>query len=253
MDLVLVGRGLLGPRLQSPTLKRADHPRRYPAFRGQLETRETLDHKSRPGLCTKKNRRDRLIRLALGEPTLALGFQDEVWWSRLAQPSMYAWTEDKPLRLVEKEAPKADTDRQALACYGLFLPQTDTMLLRFVTGRPVSQVTCEYLAWIADRLAQDGKKALVLIWDNASWHRSKIVRQWLKTHNQRVKRTGGCRLIVCPLPSKSPWLNPIEPRWVHGKRAILEPTRLLTAQELIARVCTYYGCENLEPITQQVC
>ena len=86
----------------------------------------------------------------MGEPTLALGFQDEVWWSRLAQPSMYAWTEDKPLRLVEKEAPKADTDRKALACYGLFLPQTDTMLLRFVTGRPVSQVTCDDLAWVAD-------------------------------------------------------------------------------------------------------
>ena len=189
----------------------------------------------------------------MGEPTLALGFQDEVWWSRLAQPSMYAWTEDTPLRLVEKEAPTADTDRKALACYGLFLPRTDTMLLRFVTGRPVSQVTCEYLTWIADRLAHDGKKALVLIWDNASWHRSKIVRTWLKTHNQRVKRTGGCRLIVCPLPSKSPWLNPIEPRWVHGKRAIMEPTRLLTAQELIERVCTYYGCENLAPITQQVC
>ena len=119
----------------------------------------------------------------MGEPTLALGFQDEVWWSRLAQPSMYAWTEDKPLRLVEKEAPKADTDRKALACYGLFLPQTDAMLLRFVNGRPVSHVTCDYLAWVADRLAQDGKRALFLIWDNASWHRSKIVRKWRTAHH----------------------------------------------------------------------
>ncbi len=186
----------------------------------------------------------------MGCPTLALGFQDEVWWSRLAQPSLYAWTEAKPLRLVEKEARKADTDRKALACYGLFLPQSDSMLLRFVNGRPVSHVTCDYLAWIADRMAHDGKKALVLIWDNASWHRSHIVRQWLKAHNQRVKRESGCRLLVCYLPSKSPWLNPIEPRWVHGKRAILEPTRLLTAQELIERVCHYYGCENLTPITQ---
>ena len=167
----------------------------------------------------------------MGCSTLALGFQDEVWWSRLAQPSMDAWTEDTPLRLVEKEAPTADTDRKALACYGLFLPQTDTLLLRFVTGRPVSHVTCDSRAWIADRMADDNKKALLLIWDNASWHRSKIVRQWLKTHNQRVKRAGGCRLIVCQLPSKSPWLTPIAPRWVHGKRAILEPTRLLTAQE----------------------
>ena len=101
----------------------------------------------------------------MGEPTLALGCQDEVWWSRLAQPSMSAWTEAKPLRLVEQEAPTADTDRKALACDGLFLPQTDTMLWRLVTGRPVSQVTCDSLAWVADRLAHDGKKALVLIWD----------------------------------------------------------------------------------------
>ena len=64
----------------------------------------------------------------MGEPPLALGFQDEVWWSRLAQPSRYAWTDDKPLRLVEKEAPRTDTDRKALACDGLFLPQTDTRL-----------------------------------------------------------------------------------------------------------------------------
>ena len=95
----------------------------------------------------------------------------------------------------------------------------------------MSQVTCDSLAWVAERLAQDGKQALLRIWDNASWHLSTIVRQWLKAHHQRVKREGGCRLIVCQLPSKSPWLNPIEPRWVHGKRAIMEPTRLLTAQE----------------------
>jgi hypothetical protein len=72
---------------------------------------------------------------------------------------MSAWTADKPLRLVEHEAPKAATDRKALACYGLFLSQTATMLLRFVDGRPVSQVTCEYVTWIAERLAQDGKQA----------------------------------------------------------------------------------------------
>jgi len=184
---------------------------------------------------------------------VALGFQDEVWWSRLAQPARYAWTEAKPLRLVAKEGPKADTDRKALACYGLFLPQTDTRLLRFVNGRPVSPGTCDYLAWVTDRLAHDGKKALLLIWDKASWHRSKIVSQWRKAHNQRVKRAGGCRLIVCQLPSQSPWLNPIEPRWVHGKRAVMEPTRLLAAQELIERICTSYGCENLAPITQQAC
>ena len=27
-----------------------------------------------------------------------------------------------------------------------------------------------------------------------------------------------------------PWLNRLEPHWVHGKRAIVEPARLLTAE-----------------------
>ncbi len=150
---------------------------------------------------------------------------------------MSAWTEDTPLRLGEKEAPKADADRKALACDGLWLPQTDTRLLRVGTGRPVRQVPCDSLAWVADRLTQDGTRAFVLIGAKAAWHLSTRVRKWLKAHNQRVKREGGCRLIVWQLPSKRPWLNPIEPRWVHGQRAIMEPTRLLAAQEFIERIC----------------
>ena len=69
------------------------------------------------------------------------------------------------------------------------------------------------------------------------------MRQWIKQHNREAKAKGGVRIIVAQLPVKSPWLNPIEPRWVHGKRAIIEPERKLTAQELIERVCAYYGCK----------
>jgi hypothetical protein len=43
---------------------------------------------------------------------------------------------------------------------------------------------------------------------------------------------------------KDPWLNPIEPTWVHSKRAIVEPTRLLTAQGVVDRVCAYHGCPH---------
>ena len=60
--------------------------------------------------------------------------------------------------------------------------------------------------------------------------------------NQQVKQTGrGVRLLICCLLTKSPWLNPIEPRWVHGKRAVAEPARTLSADELAERVCAYYG------------
>ena len=94
-------------------------------------------------------------------------------------------------------------------------------------------------------MARQGKRALLLVWDNASWHKSTAVRTWIGTHNRTVKAQGqGVRIVACRLPSKSPWLNPIEPKWVHGKRAVLEPARVLTAQELAERVCAYYGCAH---------
>jgi hypothetical protein len=67
---------------------------------------------------------------------------------------------------------------------------------------------------------------------------------------RRVTQEGGCRIVVCRLPSKSPWLNSIEPKWVHGKRVIAEPDRKLGVDELKHRICTSYECELLEPIAQ---
>jgi len=52
------------------------------------------------------------------------------------------------------------------------------------------------------------------------------------------------RLLVCPLPVKSPWLNPIEPKWLHGKRKVLEPDRLLSAADLVERVCAVFDCPH---------
>jgi transposase len=208
-----------------------------------------LDHQSRSRVCPKKKRRDQLIQRALAQPTWALGFGDEVWWSRLAQPDQHCWTEaEAKHKLQELTPPPADPDPKALACYGLLLrpepQQGEQMWLRFVTGRPVSAVTIDFLAWCSAQLAAQGFTALLLIWDNASWHRSHAVRHWIRQHNQQVKRgIGGVRLVVCQLPSKSPWLNPIEPKWVHGKRAVSEPDRLLSADELEARVYAYYRCE----------
>lgn len=179
-----------------------------------------------------------------------LGFQDECWWSRLAQPNLHAWAADDPLRLQELAVCKEDPDPKALACYGLLRGDSGGMLLRFVDGRPVSQVTVDFLGWVCGELAREGKKALLLVWDNASWHISARVRRWIKEHNRRAKREGGVRILVCQLPSKSPWLNPIEPKWVHGKRAIVEPERLLTATEVERRACDYYACEQHQHLQQ---
>jgi len=179
-----------------------------------------------------------------------LGFPDECWGSRLAQPNVHAWATEQPLRLQELALRKQDTDPKALACYGLLRGDTGGLLLRFVDGRPVRQVTTDYLAWVGAELAREGKRALLLVWDKASWHSSARVRGWIKEHNRAAKRTGGVRILVCQLPSKSPWLNPIEPKWLHGKRALVEPEQVLSAQEIEERACQYYGCSRQEHLQQ---
>jgi DDE superfamily endonuclease len=180
----------------------------------------------------------------------ALGFGDEVWWSRLAQPDQQRWMDTTATpKWQELTPPTPDPDPKALACYGLLVrpgpAQADHRWRRFVTGRPVSTVTIALLAWCSARLAAQGFTAFLLSWDNASWHRSPAVRRWIRQHNPQVKRgtARGVRLVVCPLPSRSPGLNPIEPKWVHGKRAVSEADRLLRADDLEARVYAYYGCQ----------
>ncbi len=209
-----------------------------------------MDHQPGSRVPAQKNARDRLIRLAQAHPDWALGFEDEVWWSRVAQPGLHSWAEsDAPLRLLELTPPPDDPGPKALACYGVLVrrpgspARRERMLLRFVDGRPVSAVTCDFLHWACQRLARHGVKVWALIWDNASWHLSQVVRAWIQAHNRQVKRTGkGVRLLACYLPTKSPWLNPIEPKWLHGKRAVVEPARLLSPDELANRVCAHFVC-----------
>ena len=169
---------------------------------------------------------------------------------------MHAWTAGgQPLRLLERAVARGEP--KALACYGLLVrswpaPTTpeEALWLRFVDGRPLSAATTEYLAWCCGRLAAAGTTALLLVWDNASWHGSKQVRTWIATHNRAVKATGeGVRIVPCPLPSKSPWLNPIEPKWVHGKKRIAEPARLLSTAELEERVYAALGADHADHLT----
>src|SRR5438067_6756211 len=206
-----------------------------------------------PAYLRKKARRDRLIRLAKAHPDWLLGVEDEVWWSRLAHPTLYTWQDgDHPWRLIEQTVARDDPDPKALACYGLLTRCWDTnhqrseeLWLRFVEGRPVSAVTIAFLSWCAARAQERGKRAVLLIWDTASWHDSQSVRAVLRPLNRQGKQCGqGRRLLTCYLPTKSPWLNPIEPKWLAGKKRVAEPARLLSAPELEERVCAAFGCDR---------
>jgi hypothetical protein len=158
--------------------------------------------------------------------------------------------------LVEQTVAKDDP--KAMACYGLLVrwwpdpadDPTEGLWLRFVDGRPISSVTAPFLGWCCEKLAAAGKTALLLVWDNASWHISAEVRSWIAAHNRQVKAgTAAVRIVASPLPIKGPWLNPIEPKWVRGKKRIVEPARLLTMGELETRVYEALGAEHADHLS----
>lgn len=109
----------------------------------------------------------------------------------MASPSLHTWTDAAHLlRLLEPAVAQHDPDPKALACSSLLVRWAksdgawhEEAWLRFVDGRPVSALTTQFLAWCCAKLQARGKAALVLTWDNASWHVSQEVRRWIRQHN----------------------------------------------------------------------
>jgi transposase len=198
-----------------------------------------------PNYVAKKARRDHLIRLSAKYPDWVLGFEDEVWWSRVAQPTVRVWTDGPPSKVQLLKSYRNDPDPDAICCYGFLRNDTHKVKLRLVEGRPLADLTIQYLDWLCSEMDREKKKVLIVVWDDASWHMAGVVANWVRDHNQEAKRKGMVRLVICELPVASPWLNNIEPCWTHAKKAIMELDRKLTAEEITGRVCDHFGCEPL--------
>jgi hypothetical protein len=94
-----------------------------------------------------------LIVWASQQPSWAIGFGDEVWWSRFALPQAHAWqSQDQPVRLVEQAWRKDDPDPKALACYGVLWQQ----------GAPEDPDRSETLAAVRHRAASQCQHHAVL-------------------------------------------------------------------------------------------
>lgn len=144
--------------------------------------------------------------------------------------------------MVEREAQRGETEK-ALACFGALRQDTQDVLLYLSDGQPTSLQMWLFIIGLLAQARQEGKSVLVMIWDNASWHKSRDLRAWMRAYNRAAKAAGQPRLLTHLLPVKSPWLNPIEPHWVHAKRAVCEPDGALSPTELRRRLCAYFGTQ----------
>ena len=90
------------------------------------------------------------------------------------------------LRLVEREPPRGEKQK-ALACFGALRRDTQEVLLYFSQGQPTSLQQWMFLVGLLAVARQEGKQVVVVIWDNASWHKSKDVRPWIHAYNHLAK------------------------------------------------------------------
>jgi transposase len=167
--------------------------------------------------------------------------QDECWFSRFAQPQMHAFAEaTNNLRLVQREPEKNETGK-AIACCGAVCDQTKERYFSFADGQSNSAKSIAFLSNLLAIAKERCQCVLVVIWDRASWHKSKKVKRWVYQHNRQAKREKqGVRLLTLLLPTKSPWLNPMEPIWLHAKRKVVEPDGDLSVKVLKERLCAHF-------------
>lgn len=167
--------------------------------------------------------------------------QDECWFSRFAQPQMHAFaTAEDNLRLVQRVPDKGEADK-AIACYGAVCDQTKEHFFCFADGQPNSEKSIAFLSTLLAVAKARCQRVLVVIWDRATWHLSKKLIRWVRQHNRQAKQEDqSVRLLTCLLPTKSPWLNPMEPIWLHAKRNVVEPDGDLSVKVLKERLCSHF-------------
>jgi transposase len=93
-----------------------------------------------------------------------------------------------------------------------------------------SEETCKFLDKIKDEYS-GADKPILLIWDQASWHKSQRVKQWLK------ENPGVVELIL--LPPYSPDLNQQENVWKALRKDLSEIANHYTFREVVDRACRF--------------
>ena len=90
----------------------------------------------------------------------------------------------------------------------------------------------QQLETLLQQFQAEGKRVLVVLWDNASWHTAQALRQWYHRYYQQAKHEGLDSSVPGPATESEPCLNAIEAvfgqanRHNFGNRSVHPPSRL---------------------------
>jgi len=215
----------------------------HEAVRRLLKLRDIVYYQAKQWLTSpdphyerRKRRRDRLLAMARAAADGTVFWLDQSWFSRWPY-RFRAWAaKDAPLRVAQRWSEKVDTT----ALYAALDDKSQEAFLRWATGQPNSEETVQFLEALMAHCTQNGLRFIVLIWDKASWHTSKRTQGWIRAYNRRAKEENLTRLIVCQLPTRSPWLMPLEPIFGWTKHQVLGGRLFETVAQLQAAVERYF-------------
>ena len=232
-------------RLAEAVASHFEHIRKisHEAVRRLLATRDIVYRQAKAWLISpdalyglRKRWRDRLLAMARTAPDGAAVWLDQSWFARWPY-RFRAWAHSKsPLRVAQRW----NEPVQTTALYAALDDETQQSFLRWSEGQPDSEETIRFLEALMAYWTQKGKRFIVLFWDRAPWHTSQRTRDWIRAYNQRAKRQGLSRLIVCVLPVRSPWLMPLESVFGWTKHQVLGDRLFETIHELRAAVEHYF-------------
>lgn len=94
-----------------------------------------------------------------------------------------------------------------------------------------------------------GSRWLVVFWDNATWHRGRLMER-VRCWNRESRGREGIRLVPVALPKRSPWLNPLEAIIGQGKRRVLGNRSFDGVDEQKASLRRHFHLRNEEQASQ---
>ena len=176
----------------------------------------------------RKSQRDRLLILARTAPDGAAVWLDESWFTRW--PYRYwAWAHKGDLpRVAQRWSEKVDTT----ALFAALDDETQQSFLQWADGQPNSERMIQFLEALMAHWTQKKKRFIVLFLDKASFHTSYRTRNWIREYNRQAKQKSLTRLIICKLPTRSPWLMPLESIFGWVKHQVLGDRLFDTVAEL---------------------
>ena len=171
-------------------------------------------------------------------------YEDESWFSPLRIPRLRTFSpQGDPHRIPARRHFKKG-DPRSLVVYGALRAKDRSVEVWCSDGYPNSTRTRAFLSWLLRMATRAGKRWLVVIWDNAPFHTSKILKNWMRRYNRWAAKHGRTRIVPYRLPVASPWLNPIEPHWLHCKRAVYSVDHIPTIKEIRHAVDDYFDTRN---------